>query len=56
MNATDLSQQTALHWAAVRGSIGVADLLLQNGGRVEAADANGYRVNYLADMFVHVRT
>lgn len=44
MNATDLSQQTALHWAAVRGSIAVADLLLQNGARVEAADANGYRV------------
>ena len=44
MNATDLSQQTALHWDAVRGSIVVADLLLQNEARVEAGDANGYRV------------
>lgn len=44
MNAIDNNKQTALHWAAVRGSIAVADVLLQNGARVEAADINGYRV------------
>lgn len=44
VNATDNTGQTALHWAAVRGSIAAADVLLQNGARVEAADINGYRV------------
>ena len=44
VNQHDNVRQTALHWAAVRGSIAVADVLLQNGGRVEAADVNGYRV------------
>lgn len=43
-NATDHMKQTALHWAAVRGSIAVAGVLLQNGAQVEAADMNGYRV------------
>ncbi|KAL9686328.1 hypothetical protein QQ045_023784 [Rhodiola kirilowii] len=43
VNAVDKAEQTALHCAAVRGSISVADLLLQNGARVEAADANGFR-------------
>lgn len=36
-------QQTALHWAAVKGSVEVADLLLQRGARIEAVDVNGYR-------------
>ena len=44
MNATDHAHQTALHWAAVRGATAVADLLLENGARIEAADVNGYRV------------
>lgn len=44
VNATDNARQTALHWAAVRGSIAAADVLLHNGARVEAADINGYRV------------
>ena len=44
VNAVDNSQQTALHWSAVRGAVSVADILLQNGARVEAADINGYRV------------
>lgn len=48
VNAVDNTQQTALHWAAVRGAIPVADLLLQNGARVEAADANGFRVSLLS--------
>lgn len=44
VNTKDNAGQTALHWAAVRGSIAAADVLLQNGARVEAADINGYRV------------
>lgn len=44
MNAADNSQQTAFHWAAVRGSVAAADVLVQNGARIEAADVNGYRV------------
>lgn len=51
MNASDNVRQTALHWAAVRGSIAAADVLLQNGARVEAADINGYRVMILALFF-----
>lgn len=51
VNATDNNQQTALHWAAVKGSIAVADVLLQNGARVEAADLNGYRVIIFAFIF-----
>ena len=44
VHACDHSGQTALHWAAVRGSIQVAELLLQNGAQVECADSHGYRV------------
>ena len=46
VNARDHSEQTALHWAAVCGSVPVADLLLQNGARIECADSHGYRVRY----------
>lgn len=44
VNATDFTGQTALHWTAVRGSIQVAELLLQSGARIECADSHGYRV------------
>lgn len=44
VNSADNIQQTPLHWAAVKGSIDVTDLLLQNGARIEAADVNGFRV------------
>lgn len=44
VNAKDNMQQTALHWAAVHGSTLAADVLVENGARVEAADVNGYRV------------
>lgn len=44
VNATDHTGQTALHWSAVRGAIQVAELLLQEGSRVNAADMNGYQV------------
>lgn len=50
VNAKDNMEQTALHWAAVRGSIAAADVLLENGARVEAADLNGYRV--LFSLFI----
>lgn len=46
VNATDNNRQTSLHWAAVRGSIAVADVLVQNGAQVEAVDVNGYRVKF----------
>ncbi|XP_010268638.1 PREDICTED: probable protein S-acyltransferase 23 isoform X2 [Nelumbo nucifera] len=44
-------EQPALHWAAVRGSIAAADVLLQNGARVEAADVNGYRAVHVAAQY-----
>ena len=47
MNATDHTGQTALHWSAVRGAIQVAELLLQEGARVNAADMNGYQVRLI---------
>lgn len=50
VNAADNIHQTPLHWAAVKGSIDVADLLLQNGARIEAADVNGFRVNRLSSF------
>lgn len=48
VNSADNIQQTPLHWAAVKGSIDVADLLLQNGARIEAVDVNGFRVYLLS--------
>lgn len=54
VNAKDKMQQTALHWAAVHGSIAAADVLLENGARVEAADINGYRVLFsLCHIFLN---
>ena len=53
VNAADHMQQTALHWAAVRGSIAAADVLLESGARVEAADVNGYRVlPFVMDSYI----
>lgn len=52
VNAADNIQQTPLHWAAVKGSVDVADLLLQNGARIEAADVNGFRVNRFFFLFL----
>ncbi|KAI3445838.1 hypothetical protein Pfo_002503 [Paulownia fortunei] len=51
VNAKDNAGQTALHWAAVRGSIAAADVLLQNGARVEVADINGYRAVHVAAQY-----
>lgn len=44
VNAADHTGQTALHWSAVRGAIQVAELLLREGARVNAADMYGYQV------------
>lgn len=47
----DHTGQTALHWSAVRGAIQVAELLLQEGARVNAADIYGYQVSNLVVYF-----
>jgi hypothetical protein len=47
VNAADVTAQTALHWTGVRGSIQVAELLLQQGASLECADTHGYRVHVL---------
>lgn len=44
MNAVDHTGQTALHWSAVRGAIQVAELLLKEGAKIDAADSFGYQV------------
>lgn len=51
MNAADHTGQTALHWSAVRGAIQVAELLLQEGARVNAADLYGYQVSLFPQVF-----
>lgn len=51
INATDHTGQTALHWSAVRGAIQVAELLLQEGARVNSADMNGYQVSLMSFCF-----
>ena len=55
VNATDHIQQTALHWAAVRGTTIVADLLLDNGARLEAADMHGYRVLFVMFYLINIK-
>lgn len=47
VNAADHTGQTALHWSSVRGAIQVAELLLQEGAKVDAADMYGYQVNLI---------
>ena len=47
VHATDHTGQTALHWSAVRGATQVAELLLQEGARVDATDMYGYQVQLL---------
>nr|GEY38313.1 probable protein S-acyltransferase 23 [Tanacetum cinerariifolium] len=48
VHAVDNVRQTALHWAA---SVAAADVLLQNGARVEAVDVNGYRAVHVAAQY-----
>ncbi|WRX16449.1 Palmitoyltransferase [Theobroma cacao] len=51
VNAIENNKQTAFNWAAVRGSIAVADVLLQNGARVEATDINGCWAVHVAAQY-----
>ncbi|KAK6156547.1 hypothetical protein DH2020_010795 [Rehmannia glutinosa] len=51
INARDHTGQTALHWSAVRGAVQVAELLLQEGARVSAADFNGYQTTHVAAQY-----
>lgn len=48
VNAADHTGQTALHWTAVRGAIQVAEVLLQEGAMVSAADMYGYQVIFIS--------
>ena len=45
VNASDHTGQTALHWSAVQGAVQVAEILLQEGASVGAADMYGYQVD-----------
>lgn len=54
VNATDHTGQTALHWSAVRGAVQVAELLLQEGARVDATDMYGYQVLTTSSFFVEI--
>ncbi|GJM90412.1 hypothetical protein PR202_ga06689 [Eleusine coracana subsp. coracana] len=51
VNATDHTGQTALHWSAVRGHIQVAELLLKEGAKVDAADFYGYQTTHVAAQY-----
>ena len=48
VDAADASGQTALHWAAVRGSLVAAEELLGAGADFERADERGYRPVHVA--------
>ncbi|KAL1823653.1 hypothetical protein ACET3Z_010431 [Daucus carota] len=50
VNASDHTGQTALHWSAVQGAVQVAEILLQEGASVGAADMYGYQLMCLADL------
>lgn len=43
-NAADHTGQTALHWAAVRGSLPVLETLLRHNADPDAHDNRGYTV------------
>ncbi|XP_062202043.1 probable protein S-acyltransferase 23 [Phragmites australis] len=51
VNTTDHAHQTVLHWAVVRGVATVADVLLENGVRLEATNVNGYRIDHIAAQY-----
>jgi ankyrin repeat protein len=50
VNAVDHTGQTALHWSSVRGHVQVAELLLKEGAKVDAADLYGYQVCILTSL------
>lgn len=53
VNGIDVSsmRQTALHWAAVRGSTQAAEVLLQMGANIEARDSMGYHPVHIAAQY-----
>jgi len=53
VNGADAQGQTALHWAAVRGAVPVAELLLRSGARLERADSRGYTPAHVAAQYGH---
>ena len=54
VNAVDHTGQTALHWSAVRGSIQVAELLLNYGAKIDAVDSYGYQVCLIVYPYYHI--
>jgi ankyrin repeat protein len=50
VNAVDCTGQTALHWSSVRGHVQVAELLLKEGAKADAADLYGYQVCILTSL------
>ena len=46
VNAADTTEQTALHWSAVRGSLSAAETLLRAGASLMARDCRGYTVRF----------
>ncbi|WOH04894.1 hypothetical protein DCAR_0624306 [Daucus carota subsp. sativus] len=53
VNASDHTGQTALHWSAVQGAVQVAEILLQEGASVGAADMYGYQQEVFLANFRH---
>ncbi|MBA0838754.1 hypothetical protein Goarm_004548, partial [Gossypium armourianum] len=51
VHAVDHNGQTALHWSAVRGAVQVAEVLLQEGARVDAAEIYGYQITHVAAQY-----
>ncbi len=51
INATDQTGQTALHWAAVRGSLPVIETLLRNNADYELKDNRGYTATHVAAQY-----
>lgn len=47
-NQMDVNQRTALHWAAEMGRVEVAELLIETGANVAAAECNGRTAIHLA--------
>lgn len=51
VNAADHTGQTALHWAAVRGSLPVIETLLRHNADWEARDNRGYTIAHVAAQY-----
>jgi palmitoyltransferase len=51
LNVTDGTGQTALHWAAVRGSLPVIETLLRNSADYGIKDIRGYTAIHVASQY-----